>query len=45
LFFFFIKETNWIRLIFGSLMMVSFVVLIIFLCFMLKSLVSHSEEE
>ncbi|MCX6579272.1 MAG: hypothetical protein NT166_03735 [Candidatus Aminicenantes bacterium] len=36
---------NRVRLIFGYLMMVSFVVLIIFLCFMLKSLVSHSEEE
>jgi hypothetical protein len=36
---------NWIRLIFGSLMMVSFVVLIIAFCRLLKKLVSPSDEE
>jgi hypothetical protein len=36
---------NWIRLIFGSVMMVSFVVLIIALCYFIKKSLSQSDEE
>jgi hypothetical protein len=36
---------NWIRLIFGSVIMVSFVVLIIVLCLLIKKLLSQSDEE
>ena len=49
-FFCFIKEDwgntfNWIRLISGSILILSFVVLIISLCHLLKKLVSSSDEE
>lgn len=36
---------NWIRLVLGSVMMVSLVVLIIALCFFIKKLLSQTDEE